>query len=257
MQTFGVMAATSVGRHHRFRREPNQDAFRIFQDAEKTIGYSCDGCGSGKYSQNGSSMGAEFLVIRTLQLLDLGIPVSSVPRFLYGELLSWMKRIVDSYSFKSEEEEAIFISDNLLFTVLGFIQTTEYTVVFATGDGVVQVNGMIDLRNQDNEATYPGYHIVSPKYLKLKEEMPTNFDVYTIYTSELERVAIGSDQWLKKPELLKEVWGLSAPIGLQLQFNVWADDKVDRHFNDDATLVILERIHPEIEEVNNAQLSDS
>ena len=230
------------GRGHILDASNCQDALSsiAFESDGKAYitGVLADGCGGGKHSEVGAQLAVQFIPREIRRLVENGLPLEHIPNLLFEHLMHFLKTIAAAYHFADLVELAHFVNHHLLFTVLGFIVGPEQTLVFAAGDGIVIINDDIHLRDQHNAPAYIGYHLIDRRYLGEDATLlPRAFDLYTIPTASLKRLAIGSDAWIEEQALLDQVWGLKSPAGLQLQMNRWSSA---RHLKDDASIIVVE-----------------
>lgn len=230
------------GRSHILDARNCQDALSsiTFEINSKSYvaGVVADGCGGGKHSEVGAQLAVQFIPREIRRLVKNGLPLEPIPNLIFEHLIHFLKTIVAAYNFADLVELAHFVNHHFLFTVLGFIVGPEQTLVFAAGDGIVIINDDIHLRDQHNAPAYIGYHLVDRRYLgEDATPLAYTFDLYTVPTETLKRLAIGSDAWMEEQALLDQVWGLKPPAGLQLQMNRWSDA---RHLKDDASMIVVE-----------------
>lgn len=200
------------------------------------VGVIADGCGEGKHSEVGAELAVQFIAYEVRRLVQDG--KVDIPQTLFERLIHFLKGIVGAYNFSDVREFVKFVNNHLLFTVIGFIVSPEQTLVFAAGDGIVVLNDEVHLREQNNAPAYIGYQLIDRRYLQANTSpLPTTFDMYSLPTKSLKRLAIGSDAWISEQPLLDQVWDTKMAAGLQLQMNKWSDA---RHFKDDASMVLLE-----------------
>ncbi len=204
-------------------------------------GIVTDGCGEGTRSETGAHLATSFLSKRVEELIKEGVSPKKAPRILFWDLVEFLRSIVINFQTgQHPHAQAVkFIKEHLLFTVLGFIIGPKDTVIFAVGDGVVVLNDMVDLRDQDNMPTYPAYHLVDEKFLKQKRSpLPTQFDVYTIKTKKLKRLAVGTDAWEEEVGTLLSLWGENASKSLQRTMNLMSNK--EKRFKDDAAIIAVD-----------------
>ncbi len=193
------------GRGHILDARNCQDALSsiTFEINSKSYvaGVVADGCGGGKHSEVGAQLAVQFIPREIRRLVKNGLSLEPIPNLLFEHLIHFLKTIV-------------------------------------AGDGIVIINDDIHLRDQHNAPAYIGYHLVDRRYLgEDATPLAHAFDLYTIPTETLKRLAIGSDAWMEEQALLDQVWGLKPPAGLQLQMNRWSDA---RRLKDDASMIVVE-----------------
>lgn len=237
---FRLRSAQVVGRDHLFSRRNNQDAYAQavfkYEFGEYAVGVVADGCGQGRSSEVGARLGVKFILSEIARLFKSGLSNKDIPKTLFPKIIGFLEGVIEPYKFESEEKAA-FIMDHLLFTINGFISGPDETVVFSYGDGLVILNQDIDLRDQRGQPDYIAYHLVSSAF---GLSLPTTFDLYTIETQRLQKLAIATDGWVPELDLILEgsIWNFQHPIGLQRKMNVWSER--EKRFKDDATIITLE-----------------
>ncbi len=239
---FRVREGSIVGRSHILSGRNCQDALALgqfnFQEGEFVIGVICDGCSEGASSEIGARLVSQYILGQATQLVKLGFGKNLLPSLLFAKTLAFLKQIASPFS-TSPKERLKFIKDHLLFTVLTLVKTPRDTFVLAYGDGLVVVNDEVDFRFQEDAPFYMGYHLIERHLIDLAATaLPSGFDVYSLPTERLKRVAIASDAWEKERELIPGVWGITHPNGLQRKLNVWSGR--EHKFTDDASIIVLE-----------------
>lgn len=122
---YDVAGGTVPGTAHARAGRNNQDAFHWSEDERGLAAVVCDGCGSAVRSEIGALLGARIVtesVLRHAPDWDR-IRVDVLARL---ELLASLARLD---------------AEQLLFTIVGAWVTPERAVVFAAGDGVVEIDG--------------------------------------------------------------------------------------------------------------------
>ncbi len=247
---YQVRKATHAGRGHLLSFINNQDSLALF-DGEINgqhiiIGIVSDGCSGADeekkdmHTEIGSRLTSTFLVHEAVMLLKQGVATSVVPSLLYPDLLRFLGRTLNEYSFTDQTDKAAFIQHHLLATVVGFITSDEIIVVFYTGDGTIVINDQVDFIDSDDHPLYPAYHLVDRSALQTSTPLPTGFETSIYLTDTITRLAIGSDAWKHESELINDIWGFKNPAGLQRRLNVWS--KNDKRFYDDVTLITVEML---------------
>jgi hypothetical protein len=241
--SFQVRQGLVMGRNHIIDNKNCQDALCHLSfecDGKRyIIGAVADGCGEGKHSELGAQLAVQFIQYESRAILQQGVLLEEIPARLFDKLLLFLENFLAGYNFSDLSERITFIQHHLLFTLIGFIITPERTLVFAYGDGIVLIDECIYLRDQDNMSAYIGYHLLDSPYFQTNSNaLSGTFDVYSVPTSTLTRLAIGSDAWLQEQSLLGQIWQVKTSIGLQLQMNRWSNT---RHLKDDASLIVVER----------------
>ena len=241
--SFTIKTGIVPGRDHILSARNCQDAVRwrkvTIGSDEYFVAFICDGCSSGKFTEVGASLAAEFLVTQTQSHLIGGLSVPVLSAVLYSDLRDYLDWLVNGF-FMNPQDLSVYIQDYLLFTVMGVIVGADCALVLNAGDGVIIVNDDLKIVDCNNEPPYPAYHLVDQKYLSPdRRNLPGNFDISIFKTAEINRILIGSDSWITYTHLLNEVWGLKHPNAVQRKMNVWSSTN---HFlQDDASLAIFEK----------------
>src|SRR5262249_53952557 len=151
---------------------------------------------------------------------------------LYSRILVFLERVSRLVlgCEPAKAEMAGFAGTYLLATTLGFIVGEEKTVIFAAGDGLVMVNDRVMMRDEGNGPRYPAYDLLDPAFLEGNVAARAGFEVISLDTVEVERLAIWTDGF--DPALGEQIWDLGGPRSLQRKLNVWAKQKL---FSDDTT----------------------
>lgn len=267
---FYLGSGEHAGAIHLRARIPGQDrvASGTVVVGEQTFRYglAIDGNSSGKNSEFGSIIGRYHLVREINRLLTDGTPLQEIPQYLFDSLEDELRRLLPPHAKKREVVD--FILNYLIFTVVGFIQGPEETIVFYVGDGIVEINGteLVGAANQASQKGAPdgiGYRLMDrldAQYwanqagLRGSDYRPINhFNVIVRPTSEVCTLAIGSDSWLQEREyenrlLSQLVVGVdfANPDYVQERINMWAGaphrtPRSQIYFEDDVSAVILVR----------------
>ena len=244
--SFILNKAVRLGRNHGIVSKNCQDAIGVFdgeQNGNRLLyGIICDGCSEGASSEVGANLAKNFLVREIFDQLVKGTSLYDLPEILYWNLIANLRSVVDNIRFRTPADRIDFIKNNLLFTVVGFVVTPKETLIFITGDGLYIANDLIVHVDANDEALYPGYHLVDRSALLAPPTtvLPTNFDYEVYQTPLLFRIAIGSDAWKQEQELLYQIWGLGRKDKSELQrkINRWSDK--EHRFKDDVSLITVE-----------------
>ena len=228
---FGINCQDSL-RHASF--EVNGEEFHV--------GFVCDGCGEGERSEVGANLASGFLTHRTEILIKSGMKIENISKKLFFDLIFFLQSIMNNYDIggNSQDVKVSFIKNNLLFTVFGYVIGHEETTIFSMGDGIILINDDLDIKDQQNRPLYPAYHIVDKRYLaKGYTKLPGSFETILIKTSDLDRLAIGTDAWADELGALFSLWEQGKYFSLQREMNVLS--KKFKRFKDDAALITVER----------------
>jgi hypothetical protein len=245
---FSLRSGIVTGRAHLLFGINCQDSLNhttfIHKDEEYIVGVVCDGCGEGARSEVGAHLASKFLVQRIEQGIKDGLSteaIISVPLFYW--LVEYLRIIVsrmDMWSMTASDK-VTFIKDHLLFTAIGFVVGPRKTTIFSIGDGVIQINDDLVVIDEGNMPLYPAYHLVDRQFLAPGHtELPERFEIKVIDTSELQRLAVGTDAWEDELKQLETFWGQGKKFSLQRAMNVLSKKK--KRFKDDASLIMIERL---------------
>lgn len=241
-KSFTLKSGKVTGRNHLLSLRNCQDSLKTvsleINHEQYYLGWIADGCSSGLYSEVGANLATEFLIHQSISLLRDDFPGEIIPLFLFEDLLTFLKINLDSQPLDSPQEQATYIHNFLLFTLIGFLIGPRHTTVMAYGDGLIVLNDQVYLRDFQNVSPYPAYLLVDPKYLKSDSNLfKREFDLYHIDSNNLEKLAIGDDAWLPEMELISQIWGHQHPNQIQRNMNIWSDQK---KLADDASLIVVE-----------------
>ena len=235
-----------TGRNHIVFGLNCQDALltKTFMIGDETFyaGAISDGCGEGKHTEVGANLAVNYLVNKTQELMIKGVEEKNITSKLFIGLIEALESVKVNFLSRttSPEETVNFIKDNLLFTVLGYFITPNTCVIYAMGDGVVLLNDFIDIRNEDNHPNYIAYNLVDGKYLlKDRRALPKEFDTYTVPTSRLKKLAIGTDDWEDELGVLVSLWDKSVCNNIQRTMNLLS--RKEKRFKDDAAIIAIEK----------------
>ncbi len=204
------------------------------------VGWVSDGCSFGAHSEVGSNLATQFLTNKSVEYLERGVSIEIIPLFLFDDLINFLKINLKSQSHKTAQKQAAYINDFLLFTLTGFIIGPKKSIVMAHSDGLVIINEDVHKREFGDEPPYVGYLVIDPIYLKPdRRPVDTRFDIYSIPTAEIKKIAVGTDGWLKELDLLPELWNHKHPNQVQRNMNIWSDNK---RFSDDTSIIVVEKV---------------
>lgn len=184
---FEVAAGTVAGRDHRRLGRNNQDACSWWQDEDVTLAVVADGCGSGTHSEVGARLGARVLVeALRRRRSELGGPCTlAALAAAEREMLGWVAALSDAIGGPLDAS----VSEHFLFTVVGAVVARPMTYVFVAGDGLVAVNGDVEVfASAENAPSYPAYALVRDGPAD-----PQFRIVRTIETDGLQSLVLGTD----------------------------------------------------------------
>lgn len=240
---FSLKTGLVTGRDHILSGKNCQDALRYksfsYNNLQYSIGFICDGCSSGRFSEVGANLGAEFLLYQIEVNIRNGLAQHEAVLALYSDLLNYLWWILNAYQ-TGPNEQSIYIQDYFLFTVLGVVVGPEETEIISAGDGVYCVNDDITTIDFDNMPPYPAYHLVDQTFLSPDRSLlPDSFRSMVYRTADISKLAIGSDAWGPYTDLINELWGSFHPNSVQRKMNVWS---INNHYlQDDASIIVIEK----------------
>lgn len=236
----------------------NQDArvsqfFTVpaFANKQYHVGLVSDGC-TGNPLVSHTEVGAHLLSLyayrRIQELICAKVPMEQIPMVLYPSLTEFMldlttkvmpQHVVFNYPFPIRKREhytgqAIFRTDFLAATLLGFISDGTDLTVFSAGDGVILINDNLTVIDQNDEPSYPVISVNQPG---------KGFVTQSYRMSDVERVAISSDglkDLLQNAVFRNELFGHKPDQvqGLQTLLNLTSINSPEL-MQDDCTAVTL------------------
>lgn len=230
--TLRARAGRVIGRDHILRAANCQDAFALIERPDALIGVICDGCGEGAQSEVGASLGAAFISAQINHLLDEGVVVRDIPTLIYPRVVNFLRAVLEA---TQPLNPVMFVRDHLLFTVIGAILNEQGGVIFAAGDGLIATDGHLIRRDEANQPSYIGYHLLDQSVLG-GLSLSDHFDCIEV-AAGWRQAAVASDGF--EPEVLPQMWHKSHPRGVQRLMNALSER--EKRFRDDATLIVFER----------------
>lgn len=169
-----LAAGSTPGRLHLLSERPNQDAFHLASGGWGSVAVVCDGCGSEPKSQVGAVLGAAMAARSAAR--QLAASGSLDLERLRGEMLAGLSIIAGTAGISAQE--------HLLFTLVGVAMHAKGATVFACGDGVIAVDGTLQVLGPfpGNAPPYIGYGLLEPG---------PGFTL--LHDGPAERVLIGTD----------------------------------------------------------------
>lgn len=267
LPSFQLAAASVCGRDHQRASRNNQDALAVERGARHLVLVVSDGCGSSPGSEAGARLGARLLAAALLRRLEstpaepaLTQP-SAPPADPEAALeqaqadvvaqLSALARGLCATPAPTDRALAAAIKELLLFTLVGAIVGPEETVLFALGDGLLALDGVLLPLGPfpGNQPPYLGYALLPPELHGFSaEELRLRIRAQT-KTAALRSLALGTDGALDLDStaapgaLLLEPVLFNNPDGLRRRLFLLAKDQPGRPapLHDDTTLVLLRR----------------
>ena len=192
---FHVAAGSVVGAHHRATWRNNQDGFAVVQLDDVISACVCDGCGSSPHSEVGAKLAAEFIArvfAHAPHRAGLGDTVALTAHTL-------THRVADTV-LPFDDYPAI-VRDYFLFTILGFVITPTYTILYGCGDGVFLFNDKrVQLASKDNSPDYITYNLI--RHVLQRDPGPLDITVHrTIPSVDLKHIVIATDGAAALPDL--------------------------------------------------------
>jgi hypothetical protein len=186
-EMFELAAGSVGGREHVLGGRNNQDAVCTFSSAETTIAVVADGCSSARHSEVGAKIGtriaASALVQQTRNLPEW--PAECVLEHVRLDVLASLRALAEAMGGDFQQ----VIADHFLFTLVGACVTSERTYVFAFGDGVVAINGTIEiLTSPENRPSCLAYGLLDAPPADTRFAM-----LRALPTRELQTLLVGTD----------------------------------------------------------------
>lgn len=265
---FFVTGGTVTGYAHRQAGRNNQDGFFMAEDAENFSAVVCDGCSSARDSEVGAKLIARFAAGEILRLMKRGCAVSGseILKELQNSIVDYLKNLTGYFP------DPLSADDMFLATIVGVVMNEFSTTVFSLGDGVISLNGNVEIIDENNAPNYLAY-LTHPGNYKIDEEKIAFVVRQEIATDEAQTIIIATDGAkelaqkadreicvLGKPELVKglnqfeqEVRYMKNPTLLQkrlFQLNAervmidWEKKEVKKFegiLSDDTTIVLIKR----------------
>jgi len=160
--SYEIAGGTVTGRSHLLAGKPNQDAYAFVSRGEILVAAVCDGCGSGAHSEVGAQLGARIGTARLAERLEGGAQLDDPALWdgLRADLLGALRDLAAAMGGGL----ARTVTDHFLFTVVGLALVGDRGCVFAAGDGIAAVDGVITRLGPfpGNEPPYLGYGLLEP-----------------------------------------------------------------------------------------------
>lgn len=142
-ELFNVVGASVRGSEHTRLGRNNQDAFVHWVGSGVALGVVCDGCGSAPASEVGAQLCArivgDLLRVQLQEGQDPG--EEAFLEHLASGVCARLHQFLGCLGQAGGEQ----IHELLLTTILGFVATPTTCRVFAAGDGIVAVNGEVQV----------------------------------------------------------------------------------------------------------------
>lgn len=247
VKDFRIRAGSIVGSEHQRRQVNNQDGYATGRMDDYLWGVVCDGCSAGLHNEVGAILLSRYLCREIPYLISSGSTVHEAPDQLFIAGLGYLRSLASHTAMGGIQERLDFVKHHLQCTVIGFVMDEESCVIFNAGDGVIVVNDKVERIDQGNLPLYMAYHLLHKDMLKgLDEPLPLKFTTRTYAVPELNRFAVCSDGI--QEAIIDQIWAHDAPLGLVRRLRVLRLNK-KVIFSDDCTVIVVERIKSNDEEV--------
>ena len=225
---FAIAGGRVCGTEHRRTGRPCQDAYAWQRSTHGLVAVVCDGCGSGRHSEVGATLGARLLAATLLRAIEdraLGARASVAEDWMTvfigelwpvvrAEVVAHLRALANAMSGSLPQ----VVVDHFLFTAVGAVVTPAVTLVFSLGDGVYGLDRHVREIGPypDNRPPYLGYDLL--------DGAPVHgIDVHAcVATDELTSVLLATDGALPlMPAAAREALllpGSERPAGDLLQF---------------------------------------
>lgn len=150
-----------MGREHIRVHRSNQDAVALHADGHCVVAVVADGCSSGRYSEIGARLGAEWLARWIPRLLTTHGNTQQLIDVATTGLLQFLGSTTHALDADPDHLPQL-VADHLLFTFLAAVITPETTQIFGAGDGVWSHNGSLHTLDPgpDNAPAYLAYRLL-------------------------------------------------------------------------------------------------
>ncbi len=246
MTRIETAAGVVVGRAHRRAGHSGQDAAVVRRGAGCVVAVVADGCGSAARSEVGAELGARLCAAAVVRRLDSGAaPADPYTWSRIGDDVLAQLRVIDLAA-------GGLAAECLLFTLVGAVVTEELAAVFALGDGIFVIDGVVTELGpfEGNAPPYLGHALVGGpgRALELVALRPARevgcLVVATDGAAAIDVTALAADPlvWRNPDGLRRRLASLAAE---QLDID-WDGRRVLRSGGpvvDDAAIALLRR-HP-------------
>lgn len=185
-----IAGGTVPGAEHLRAGRNNQDAFGWLATPAATVAVVCDGCGSGSASELGARLAATLLPPALERALLAGASPGRALERARLELLATLRNLALASTPAAAGPEALarYVIDHLLFTVVGVAIAGDEAFTFAAGDGVIAVNGEVEVLGP-----FPGNRPPYLAYGLLAGDAPRLELRSCVARAELRSVLLGTD----------------------------------------------------------------
>lgn len=233
---FAVSIGSVAGREHVRCFRPLQDAAAARWTGEALVCAVADGCSAGRASQLGAHFAVAWALAHAAAL--------TTPAAFDAALHQAMERQLDLLAGATPADRRASIADYLLFTLLVAVITPVETRVFAAGDGLVAVDGALEVLEPGagNAPRYPAYRNLpdaggyATGQTKLVAERPTP-DLHSLLLATDGALELRADGhlagYLDEPRYMRN--------GSLLQKHLNALSARSQQPFDDATVLVVRR----------------
>ncbi|MDD4975500.1 MAG: protein phosphatase 2C domain-containing protein [Bacteriovorax sp.] len=186
-----------IGTKHRQTNTNNQDSYFIEVQDDISVVLVSDGCSGCRFSEVGSKIGvrlvANSILSQTKRWLRFGNNLShpSFWKHVKNDVLAYIRTL------SNQMGESVFdiVNSYFLFTIIGAVVSSNETIFFSLGDGVVIINGGVYQIGpfKNNAPPYLAYPLLDVTF---SDEEPNFLDfniVEKIPTEEMKSFLIGTD----------------------------------------------------------------
>lgn len=164
---FDIAGGRTTGADHRRADRPCQDAFTWTRTPHAIIATVSDGCGSGRHSEVGATLGARLWTAAVADLLDHATTPADAT-WTWDHLWTLARRRVCATlaqlatTMGGPAEQTV--TDHFLFTIVCAAITPTTTAICAIGDGAVAIDQHITTLGPfpDNQPPYLAYDLLCP-----------------------------------------------------------------------------------------------
>lgn len=261
MKNYAISSGSVIGSQHTFLNKPNQDFHFLINHEDIAIGMVSDGCGSGVHSQFGS-----IVLCRVMENLFR----KSLADFLRGDreeltaLFHWLGKhtqygLMEAINLMGLRDP-VEAGKYMLATMLGFVLTDKYLVIFHCGDGYYRMESNVlhdcSIQFKGNAPPYFAYSLF-PRQLPEYEDLRITFSVHgvdslqnlLVSTDGIEEVPYDQlaelttkDLYLKNPHALQRFLQKRAKEEIQIDFDNKDMKKIPALLKDDTTTILVRRL---------------
>lgn len=218
---FQLASGGVIGRDHRQTFRNYQDASLVQRTDQYSLAIVADGCGSGKHSEIGATIGVKLLAVS----VDHEFARYGAARFNWPRV---QRRVLTRLDLIAEWQGGNYrqtVEDAFLFTLNGVLITDEKAIFFALGDGLIVVNDeTLHLGPfPGNMPPYMGYGLI-PDHLNIDPDSIWLRPVLEKPLAEVDHFLLGTDgmeDFIAAAD--KTLPGMSALCGEISQF--WTGDR--------------------------------